>query len=185
MAKRKTRKSKPTVTLQLEKPNAEQMKQQDYDLGTIIHAETFTRTTVYRVRQQSSLRKMLDAGQLTEAQYWAAQEIAHVAEIIQRGMGTRSASLDTRVDCSASGRDALIEKFGYVRAEATYTRWRTAIAMPRRMVIDMVLEDRQLKATARVYGVGWPKAKRLLWSALNLWSDLKLRMLNEMDNNKT
>lgn len=178
MAKRKTRKAKQAVVLQLEKPNAEQMKQQDYELDTIIHAETFTRTTVYRVRQQSSLRKMLDNGQLTEDQYWAAQEIAHVAEHLQRGVEARCASLEARVDCSGSGRDNLVEKLGYVRAEATYTRWRTSIAIPRRMIVDMVLADRGLFSTARLYNVSWPRAKRLLINALDRWNELQEHQLN-------
>lgn len=183
VAKRKTRKTKKALAIQLEAPTVEQMHQQKYDLGTIIHAETFTRTTVYRVRQQSSLRKMLDDGQLTEDQFWAAQEIAHVAEHLQRGVGVRSASLEARVDCSGSSRDMLIEKLGYVRAEATYSRWRTSIAIPRRMIVDMVLADRALFATARTYHVGWPRAKRLLQNALDRWNELREQSIRSIGQN--
>lgn len=173
--------TKKPAAISLEGPNAFQRTHADYQEATIIHAETFTRAKVHRIRQQSSLRKLMDDGQLTEDQYWAAQEIAHVAEKLQRGLGARCASLEARVDCSGSGRDGLVEKLGYVRAEATYTRWRTSIAIPRRMIVDMVLEDRSLFATARTYGVGWPRAKRLLSNALDHWINLMAVTRHNLD----
>ena len=88
------------------------------------------------------------------------------------------------MDCSGSGHDNIVEKLGYVRSEATYTRWRKSIAIPRRMIVDMVLEYRLLFATALTYGVGWPRAKRLLSNALDHWINLMVvtrRNLDEAD----
>jgi hypothetical protein len=53
--------------------------------------------------------------------------------------------------------------------------------MPRRMVLDMVLCDRGLKATARVYGMGWPRAKVMLSDALDLWADIYERVSKDID----
>lgn len=138
----------------------------------IIHAETFTRATVNRFRQYSALGEMHERGQLTDDQFYAAQQIARVAEMIQRNASVQCASLEARVDYAGSAKDILVERLGQVRMEVAYSKWRTSIAMPRRMILDMVLEDRSLFVTARVYRVGWPRAKRLLREALDLWCEL-------------
>lgn len=109
---------------------------------------------VHRIRQTSSLRKLLDNNQITEDQSYAAQDIARVAGMIQRNASVRCASLEARIDCASSGSDMLVERLCAVRREMIYTKWCTSIAMPRRMIVDMVLEDRSLFATARTYGVG-------------------------------
>lgn len=169
------------IAQQIMGPTPEQEQQARYIREEIIHAESFTRATVHRIRQASSLRKLFDDRQLTDAQYYAAVEIAHVAEAIERNVAVRCASLESRVDCSGSARNILVERLGYVRMEATYTKWRTSIAVPRRMIVDMVLEDRSLFATARVYRVGWPKAKRMLGNALDHWNDLMERARRDID----
>ncbi len=161
-------------------PTAEQERHARYVKEEIVHAETFTRATVHRVRQASSLRKLLDDGQITDAQFYAAEQIAFVAEMIERNVAVRCASLETRVDCAGSSRNALVERLGAARMEAVYTQWRTSIAMPRRMIIDMVLQDRGLFATARLYRVGWPRAKRLLGNALDRWDELMQRAYKEI-----
>lgn len=161
-------------------PTPEQMLHATYDRTDIIHAESFTRATVHRIRQQSALLKLMDDGQITPDHYFAAQQIARVAEMIERNAAVQCASLEARVDYAGSARNILAEKIGMVRLEAAYTRWRTSIAMPRRMIVDMVLEDRSLFATARVYRVGWPKAKRLLRDALDLWAELLVRAYREI-----
>lgn len=161
-------------------PTAEQEQHAQYVREEIVHAETFTRATVHRIRQASSLRKLLDDGQITDAQFYAAEQIAYVAEMIERNVAVRCASMEARVDCSGSSRNALIERLGVARMEAVYTQWRTSIAMPRRMIVDMVLEDRGLFATARLYRVGWPRAKRLLANALDRWDELMQRAYKEI-----
>ena len=183
MARKSRKKGQKKADAPAEKllgPTAEQATHAPYHRDEIIHAETFTRVTVHRIRQQSSLRKLLDDGQITDDQYFAAGAIAYVAEMIERSVAVSCASLEARVDCAGSARHLLIERLGAVRMEAVYTKWRTAIAMPRRMIIDMVLEDRALFATARVYRVGWPRAKRLLKEALDLWNELMDRAYKEI-----
>lgn len=178
---RKTRKHVSAVPAEkLMGPTPEQSAHADYHRDEIIHAETFTRVTVHRIRQQSSLRKLLDDGQITDDQFFAAGAIAYVAEMIERNVAVSCASLEARVDCAGSGRHLLIERLGAVRMETVYTQWRTSIAIPRRMIVDMVLEDRALFATARVYRVGWPRAKRLLKDALDLWNELMDRAYKEI-----
>lgn len=161
-------------------PTPEQLLQSDFHRDEIIHIETFTRATVHRVRQQSSLRKLADDGQISEENYFSAQQIARVAESIERAASVRCASLEARVDNHGSGRDVLIERIGAVRMERAYSEWRLRLAVPRRMVIDMVLADRGLFQTARVHRVSWPKAKRMLRDALDLWSDMLARANHEV-----
>lgn len=177
-AKRKAPPLPPSI--ELDAPTAEQMRQAEYHRDEIIHAETFTRATVHRIRQVSSLRKLLDDRQINDKQHFAAQQIAFVAERIERNAAVQCASLEARVDCSGSGRDVLVERLSIARLERTYGLWRTRIAMPRRMIIDMVLADRALFATARKYGVGWPRAKRLLCNALDMWTDLHRKTCDEV-----
>jgi len=138
----------------------------------IIHIETFTRASVTRVRQYSALADMHERGQLTDEQFYATQQIAHVAEMILRNGSVQCASLEARVDNAGSAKDVLIERLGMVRMEAAYSKWRLSIPMPRRMILDMVLEDRSLFVTARVHRMGWPRAKRLLRESLDLWCEL-------------
>lgn len=176
MAKRRGKQSskqKATVpAIKVGDPTPEQRQHADYVEQDIIHAESFNRATVHRIRQQSSLRKLCEDGQISEEQLFAAQQIAHVAEMLERNVSVRCASLEARVDHAGSARDVLVERLGLVRMEVAYSKWRTSIAMPRRMIVDMVLEDRSLFTTARVYRVSWPKAKRLLGNALDHWCDL-------------
>lgn len=162
-------------------PTPEQRQHSAYVEDDIIHAESFTRATVHRIRQQSSLRKLCDDGQISEDNLFAAQQIARVAEMIERNAAVRCASLEARVDYAGSARDVLVERLGMVRMEVAYTAWRTSIPMPRRMIVDMVLEDRSLFVTARVYRVGWPRAKRMLRDALDRWADLMAKARNEVD----
>jgi len=93
----------------------------------------------------------------------------------------RGASLEARVDNSGAGRDILIEQIGLVRIEMAYTRWRLQLPVPRRMFLDMVTSGQPLFRTARRYGMGWPRASRLLIKALDRWIDLREKMVREVD----
>jgi hypothetical protein len=63
----------------------------------------------------------------------------------------------------------------------TYNRWRDRLPMPRRMVIDMVIGDRDLVGTARVHNVPWRDARRRLMAALELWLELRDAVWREVD----
>jgi len=171
----------PLPAVELMGPTDEQRRHAEYDRGEIVHAESFTRATVHRVRQASSLARMLDDGRLTMEQYGAALDIARVAEMIERSVAVRCASLEARVDNQGSSRDVLIENLTAARLEVAYTAWRQRLPMPKRMVIDMVLADRSLKATARVYRMGWPRAMSRLRDALDTWIDERERAWRQID----
>ncbi len=153
----------------------------DYADEFVTHVETNTRTRTTRNRQASSLAKLHTDGQLTAEQFMAALQIAQVAETIERAVSVRCASLEARVDNANASRDALVESLRRVRLEVAYRIWRERLPMPRRMIIDMVLADRALKVTARVYGLGWPRAKRVLVKALDAWSEVTARVWREVD----
>lgn len=134
-----------------------------------------------RRRSPSSLARMYENGQITIDQYGAALEIARIAEMIERSVSVRGASMEARVDSCGSARDVLVERLHMVRMEQAYSQWRQRLPTPRRMVIDMVLADRELFVIARVYRVGWPRARKLLLSALDRWSDVRERIWQDVD----
>ena len=123
-------------------------------------------------QDKSSLRLMNERGALTDEQYDSALRIAGVVEVIQRAASVRCASLEARVDCSGSANDRLVESLRVAQLNVAYTQWRQRLPMPRSLFVDMVTTDRTLFATARKYGMGWPKARRLLRNALDLWPDI-------------
>lgn len=136
---------------------------------------------VRRRKSTSGLYRMWEKGSITAEQLDASTDIALVAERIERAVSIRCASLEARVDNSGSARDILAERLNHVRAEATYTRWRNRLPTPKRMILDMVLTDRDLFITARVYSMGWPKARRLLIRALDNWIDIKAKVWKDID----
>ena len=131
--------------------------------------------------RQSPIDRMYESGQITIEQQNAATEISIVAEAIERDVNVRGASLEARVDNSGAGRDVLVETLGRVRLELTYSYWRQHLPMPRRMILDMVLTNRPLVATARAYGVPWRKARKWLIAALDRWIDFKERIWTRVD----
>lgn len=134
-----------------------------------------------RRRSASSMARMHERGQITGDQHAAAMEIALVAELIERSVTVRGASFESRVDGSGSSRDALVERLAMVRLERAYSDWRRFLPIPRRMVIDMVLADRDLFATARVFRVSWPTARKRLIAALDRWCDIRERTWRDVD----
>lgn len=177
----KIRKAGSTPLSIIDRPTAETTRHGEYSEEFVMHVETMTVTTATRNRQQSSLRNMHDRGSLTAAQYLAALDIAAVAERIERSVAVRGASLEARVDTFPGRRDVLFERLAHVRMEAAYTRWRQRLPMPRRMVIDMVLMDRDLFATARVYRMGWTRAQAMLRKALDIWIELAEEACRQID----
>lgn len=152
----------------------------------VMHVETGTRVPTLRRRSISSLVRMHQTGKIDNAQYEAALRIARVAERMERDVGVKGSSV-ARVDCSSTARDALVEYLGQVRDEAAYGRWRRLIPLPRRMILDMVLVDRPLATTARIYGKRWESGKHikggreLFIDALDLWIDLRDRVGKQID----
>lgn len=135
----------------------------------------------YRRKSRSALAYMRERGNLTDDQFYSAQRIAEIAEMLQRSVGIGCASLEARVDCSGSARDALNESLYRVRAEGAYTEWRAKLPLPRRMVIDMVTQDSGLKAIASQHSMGWPKAQEILKAALDLWPETFAKYVGRID----
>ena len=159
----------------------EAMAQGHYADSLVTHIETNTRAQTKRNRQQSAMALMHERGALSPGQYEAAGQIARIAESIERAVSLRGARLEPRVDCGGSGRDVLTERLSQVRWEMTYTSWRERLPVPRRMVIDMVIGDRDLVGTARVHNVPWRKARSRLIAALDLWLELRDHTWHDID----
>lgn len=155
--------------------------QGDYTDSVVTHVESNTRVATRRNRQQSALALMHERGAISVAQYDAAGQIARIAESIERAVSLRGSRLEARVDCGGSARDMLTERLSHVRLEMTYNRWRDRLPMPRRMVIDMVIGDRDLVGTARVHHVPWRQARCRLIAALDLWLELRDLVWREID----
>ena len=153
----------------------------DYVDSVVTHLETNTRAQTRRNRQQSALALMHERGAISPAQFEAAGQIARIAESIERAVSLRGSSMEPRVDFGGSARDMLTERLSQVRLEMTYNRWRDRLPMPRRMVIDMVIGDRDLVGTARVHNMPWREARRRLIAGLELWLELRDAIWREID----
>ena len=158
----------------------EALAQGDFADVTVV-ADDQSQATVKRNRITNPMLALYERGSITEEQFEASVEIARVAEIIAQAVGMRSASLEARVDNSGSAKDLLIEHIGRVRLEATYSKWRDRLPMPKRLVIDMVVEQRPIFATARRYRVGHPRARIWLVRALDRWIELREKLQVEID----
>lgn len=152
-----------------------------YEEIFVTHVETNTKAKVHRNRRQSGMAHLHERGILNHDQYAAALDIARIVEVIGRNVTVRCASLEARVDQQGSARSVLFETLAQVRLERTYTAWRAKLPMPKRLVIDLVLSDRSLKATARGHHVSWVKAKVMLIRALDCWLDERDRSWREVD----
>jgi len=136
----------------------------------VAHAESATKAMAHKRRQsRSALEYMRGRGSLTDEQFYSAQQIAQIAEQIERTVSIGCASLEARVDCSGSARDIISESLYRVRAEGAYTEWRSKLPLPRRMFIDMVTLDAGLSRIAAGHNIGWPRARKMLLDALDEW----------------
>jgi hypothetical protein len=136
---------------------------------------------VPRHRRQWPLDRMLAQGKISREEHGAGEEIARVIEAIEGSVALRSASLEARVDCSNSSRDALVEALGRVRAEVTFRVWRQALPKPPRMILDMITTNQSYVAIARKYNFNWRTARKRLISALRAWDDCKLAVRMRVD----
>lgn len=140
-----------------------------------------SRAQTYYRKSRSALAYMRERGTLTDDQFGSAMEIASVAEMIERSAGRSSASMEAKVDCSGSARDALNESLYRVRAEGAYTEWRSKLPLPRRMVIDMVTQDAGLTQIAAEHNMGWPRARDILLAALDAWPEIIAKYVKRID----
>lgn len=168
------RHSGPLVT-----PEAEQHA--EYRDDFVLHIETFTLARTKRNMATSPFADLFFRGVIDKDQYGASVEIVAAAEIVMREAGMRGASYEARVDGSGSARDALVEHIAYVRLSVAYTKWRNRLPTPKRMILDMVLEPGSLKAKARKYKLGWPRARSLLIRALDNWIDVREIVAKDID----
>lgn len=135
----------------------------------------------YRRKSRSALAYMRERGNLTDDQFYSAQRIAEIAELLERTVAVSCASLEARVDCTGSARDALNESLYRVRAEGAYTEWRSKLPLPRRMVIDMVTQDSGLAEIAAQHNMGWRRAREILTDALDAWPEIFARYCGKID----
>lgn len=144
----------------------------DYAEVTVV-AEDRSIATVKRRKSSSGLVRMYENGNIDDEQFKAAMTIAKVIETIGRDVSIRSSSIKARVDNSSGNKNDLYEGIGHVRDEIAYRKWRDRLPTPKRMVIDMLVVDRPLAATARIYKLSWAKARIALIDALDLWVRLR------------
>ena len=160
----------------------EMMERLPVSEAMVMHSESFTLARTMRVASSTSLDRMLERGSLTNEQIDAAEQICAVVGMIERDVSMRGANLDARVDCSGSAKGALIERLAVIRLQVTYSRWCQRLPMPRRLVIDMLTCSGSMKAVARSYRIDWPKARKILRSALDTWLDERDRTWAQVDH---
>lgn len=132
--------------------------------------------------RQGALARLHLSGSISADQLAWAVEIATVAEMIERDVAVRTASLETRVDCSSSAKNALVGGIMRVRREVAYGYWREWIPQPKRAVLDMLVgEPLSYVETAKAYRMHNRRTKRLLIQAIDLWPDAMEEAENEVD----
>jgi hypothetical protein len=133
--------------------------------------------------RQGALARLYLSGAINADQLAWACEIAMAAELIERDVRVRVASLETRVDNGGSGRNMLVEGIMRVRREVAYTHWRGWIPHPKRAILDMLVgEPRAYSTVAGEYRVGKVKLRRLLIQAIDLWPQAMERAEKQVDN---
>lgn len=131
-----------------------------------------TAQTHDRTESSTTLSRMYFSGDIDQEQFAAGEQISAVYELIQRDVSVRVVSYEPRIDCSASGRDMLVEGILMVRREMAYGWWRERIRKPRQAILDMIVgEPQSLSKVARRYRIGKKRAKDILIHSLDLWSD--------------
>lgn len=163
-------------------PEAEQHAQ--YDEQFVMHVESNTLARTRRVNRGSVLEDMRQRGIITDEQFDAAGEIIGAVNLVERDVSVRSASLEARVDNSGSAKGVLIERLAVIRAQLTYSAWRNSLPVPRRLIIDMLVQQQSMKATARSYGVGWPLARKRLLRSLDNWTETRRRVAESVDEDE-
>lgn len=163
--------SEPVVTAEAERHG-------DYRDEFVMHLETQTLARTKRNRDLSSLVRMFNNGQLTQEQLLAGETIMLIVERITRGVAISSGKLEARVDCTRGGAED--EHIRLVRDEIAYSRWRTRLPMPRRLVIDMLTLPQPMSATARSYRLSWAKARKRLVDALDEFVRVRDRVEKEI-----
>jgi hypothetical protein len=124
-------------------------------------------------RRQHPLERMHQQGKVSDDEMNAAWDIQNVREMLDRAMSISSASLEARVDCSGSARDALVESLGRVRIEVTYSLWRRQLTHPA-MILQMICSNLSYAAVAKHYAIDFRKVRKMLISALRLWNSIRL-----------
>jgi hypothetical protein len=152
----------------------------DYRTQFVMHVETYTLAYTRKNHEFSPFDALLDRGTITKEQYEAAMQIQMVAERVGRAASVRSASLEARVDNSRGG-DLLVERLVNVQFEVAYSRWRQFLPVPKSMILDMILMSGPLKAKARSYGMGWPRARKRLKNALDSWIQHRDHAVSKID----
>jgi len=118
--------------------------------------------------KQSALSRMVRLGKASADELAAAIEIAEVIEMLEAGVTMRTAQLE-RVDNMGAGRDALVEGLKRVRMEVAYGLWRDSLPVPKRLIIDMVIDARSYVSLAKTHGLHWRTARKRFLRALQDW----------------
>ncbi|MGF7152628.1 hypothetical protein [Novosphingobium gossypii] len=154
----------------------------EYKDEFVLHIETFTLARTKRNMATSPFADLFFRGVIDKDQYGASVEITAAAEILTRATGMLASNFEPRVDSSASAHDAILEQVAQVRLSVAYTKWRNMLPMPKRMILDMILEQGSLKAKARKYRLGWPRARKLLIDALDNWIKVREDVARDIDD---
>lgn len=153
----------------------------EYIEGFVMHAETNTLAHTKRRKSASGLVRLHENGKIDNDQFGAAMEIVDVIESLTRAVAVGRSNYEMRVDCGHTPLGNMLEHIGWARLEMAYSRWRIRIPTPKRMILDMLVVDRSLAATARVYHMSWHRARDLLTDALDLWIEIRDDIAKRVD----
>jgi hypothetical protein len=123
--------------------------------------------------RQGALARLFESGAINADQLAWANEIAMVAETLQRDVAPRIVEYEPRIDHETRGPTVLIEGVMRVRREMAYKEWCRLLPNPKPLVLSMVTgEAIGYTVAARRYHVHQRNARRELIKALDRWPEL-------------
>jgi hypothetical protein len=141
------------------------------------HRQGTPETHEHNFRAQSrpgSIARLYSSEAIDRDQLAAAHEIAEAYRSITSDVNIKTASLETRVDCSSHGKMEG-QQFGRVLVDIAYDAWRGMIGADAGLLLSVIVYDVGLTVAARRNGMSMPRARRTLCNALDLWHQLKGR----------
>lgn len=131
--------------------------------------------------QQGALARLHLSGAISADQLAWSVEIAEAAAMILAGIGTKTASLETRVDVTRMGDGIFHEALGRVWSEMAYSRWRARAQGPIDALIDIIVRDIGVTIAARRHRMSVRRMRKLLTDALDLWPQIFVQVRKEVD----
>lgn len=146
-------------------------RQAKRDFGHKRHGTVETHAKAAR-QQEGALARLYWSGAVSADQLAWAEEILAEYRRVTADVEIPTASLETRVDCSARSEQRFFETLGAARRAIAYSRWRHELRSAAKVVLAIIVDDIGIVEAARRHQMGHRKARKMLIDALDLWGSI-------------